>query len=63
MNGNLTKIAIVGTGIVVSVTSGWIAHIIGYGERIARVETAVESIQTNVGNIDRKLDMLINQLL
>lgn len=62
MNGNLTKIVVIVTGVAVSVSSGWIASVVGYGERIARVETAIMHMQKDVGRIEGKIDRIVESL-
>lgn len=63
MNGNLVRIVAVVTGVVISVSSGYVASIMGRGERLVRLETKVEYIEGAVGQINVKLDRLVESLL
>ena len=56
MNGNLARVVVIGSGVVIAVSSTWIASVMSYGERIAKVETSVQYIEKQV---DRLVDSLL----
>ena len=62
MNG-YGKLVALGASFGLSLAGAWVAGINSHGERIARVETAVEFVKEQVGHNADKLDRLIESLL
>ena len=63
MNGTLVRIVMVGSGLVIAVSSGWIAKTSNRGERLARVETNIENMQEDIGEIKESVGQLIQSHL
>ena len=51
MNGLLARVVLIGTGVVVTVSSTWFVTVMSRGERLAVLETKVEYIEETVRDI------------